>query len=316
MSLPAAPTITERDNLAVNLDHPGNSWLQMDILALVDAAKLQPNESVLDVFCATGALLLEIQEQLGNNHGRLVGIDQSRAMVQRAVANAERKNLSGHFIFFHGDFKDLGSVQDLQQASSSTAIPHFDVVFARDALPEGLHQQRSALNQYKQYLTPGTGRLVVSFLLGAEDFGEIAGSLIRVDELPFSSKLSYMLESEWREGGAKMTALAESLGLEVIHTHHGGFDGRGALEWQDMRAYMEERTAISFAEQEDPKPSHWVNSNGTFSTLYKRQFKWKHQEELKPGIIAAGAVGGLDPDRVHTMFWGAKLVMVLRVSQA
>jgi len=54
-------------------------------LAAIDALALQPGETVYDVACGTGAVLPVLAHRVGAN-GRVIGIEQSPDMAERALA--------------------------------------------------------------------------------------------------------------------------------------------------------------------------------------------------------------------------------------
>jgi len=54
-------------------------------LAAIDALALQPGETVYDVACGTGAALPALAQRVGGN-GRVIGIEQSPDMAERAAA--------------------------------------------------------------------------------------------------------------------------------------------------------------------------------------------------------------------------------------
>ena len=74
-----------RDMAALEIDRPSLSWMQHDLPLIVEMADLQPHESVLIVACGTGQLILEIVRASNGNHGRMVGVDNSRHAVQIAI---------------------------------------------------------------------------------------------------------------------------------------------------------------------------------------------------------------------------------------
>src|SRR5438874_8822157 len=64
--------------------------------SIVDLARLQPGESVLDVGCGTGTLALVALQRVGET-GRVSGIDPSPQMIARARRKAARRDLSIDF---------------------------------------------------------------------------------------------------------------------------------------------------------------------------------------------------------------------------
>ena len=56
---------------------------------MVNLARLEPGESVLDVGCGTGNLAIAAKRHVGEQ-GRVFGIDASPEMIARATSNRER----------------------------------------------------------------------------------------------------------------------------------------------------------------------------------------------------------------------------------
>jgi SAM-dependent methyltransferase len=60
-------------------------WIEPLRLAAIEALALQPGETVYDVACGTGIVLPSLAQQVGAR-GRVIGIEQSPEMAQRAMA--------------------------------------------------------------------------------------------------------------------------------------------------------------------------------------------------------------------------------------
>src|SRR5215213_3228594 len=63
---------------------------------LLAPAELKPGESVLDVGCGTGSLAIVAARQVGAM-GRVVGVDPSPEMIDRARSKAKRKKVVVEF---------------------------------------------------------------------------------------------------------------------------------------------------------------------------------------------------------------------------
>src|SRR4051812_44880044 len=118
---------------------------------LLVPAELKPGEAVLDVGCGTGSLAIVAAKQVGTT-GRVVGIDPSPEMIDRAKAKARRKKVGVDF--------DVAWAQALPFHDAS-----FDVVVSTVMLHHIPRAGREdALRKVRRVLKP-TGRLV------AIDFG-------------------------------------------------------------------------------------------------------------------------------------------------
>lgn len=118
---------------------------------LLAPAALQQGESVLDIGCGTGSLALVAKAQVGNA-GRVVGVDPSNAMIDRARIKAAKKNVAVDF--------QVAWAQALRFPDES-----FDVVLSTVMLHHIPRAGREdALREVKRVLK-ATGRLV------AIDFG-------------------------------------------------------------------------------------------------------------------------------------------------
>jgi ubiquinone/menaquinone biosynthesis C-methylase UbiE len=115
---------------------------------VVELARLQGGEQVLDVGCGTGTLALEAQQRVGSA-GRVAGIDPGSEQIAYARAKAARLKLPTDF--------QIGVIEQLPFPDQS-----FDVVFSTimmHHLPAGL--KRQGLAEILRVLKPG-GRLVIA----------------------------------------------------------------------------------------------------------------------------------------------------------
>jgi ubiquinone/menaquinone biosynthesis C-methylase UbiE len=114
----------------------------------VDLAQLQPGETVLDVGCGTGTLVMEVARRVGSA-GRVAGIDPGRQQIARARAKAARRHVPIEF--------QIGMIEQLPFPDQT-----FDVVFSTlmmHHLPAGV--KRQGLAEIARVLKPG-GRLVIA----------------------------------------------------------------------------------------------------------------------------------------------------------
>jgi len=114
---------------------------------IIDLARFQPGESVLDVGCGTGDFSLDVYTRVGAG-GRVSGIDPGPKQIARARVKAARRGSPIDF--------QIGVVEQIVFPDQS-----FDVVlstFMMHMLPDDL--KRQGLREIARVLKPG-GRLLV-----------------------------------------------------------------------------------------------------------------------------------------------------------
>jgi ubiquinone/menaquinone biosynthesis C-methylase UbiE len=117
---------------------------------MIDAARIEPGQSVLDVGCGTGALAIAAKRRVGAG-GRVCGIDASSEMIARAREKARKAGLEVSF--------EAGVIESLPFADGT-----FDVVTATimlHHLPEDV--RRLGLREIRRVLKPGGRLFVVDF---------------------------------------------------------------------------------------------------------------------------------------------------------
>ncbi len=117
---------------------------------VVELAKIQPGDQVLDAACGTGSLTLTAQSYTGPS-GKVYGIDASPEMIEVAKQKASR---SGQPVVF-----DLGLIEQLAFPDAT-----FDVVISRLAihhLPDDL--KRRGFAEILRVLKPGGHLLIADF---------------------------------------------------------------------------------------------------------------------------------------------------------
>src|SRR2546428_7459722 len=107
-------TVDVFSRAAATYDTVGPRHFEHFARRLVEFAELQPGESVLDVATGTGAVLLAAAERVGGM-GRVVGIDITTDMLERAVAMVRDRALSNVHLM-------LGDAHGLGLASASFAV--------------------------------------------------------------------------------------------------------------------------------------------------------------------------------------------------
>lgn len=115
---------------------------------VLDLARLEPGERVLDVGCGTGGLALAAKRRVGAA-GVVHGIDPSEEMIEAARAKARRAGLEIRF--------DVGAAQGLERPDAS-----FDAVLATLVLHHLPHDALvAALREIVRVLAPGGRFLAV-----------------------------------------------------------------------------------------------------------------------------------------------------------
>jgi ubiquinone/menaquinone biosynthesis C-methylase UbiE len=166
---------------------------------LLQPARLQPGESVLDVGCGTGTLAIAAKRHVGPT-GSVVGIDPSPAMIARAIKKAKK---AGVDVSFENGLAESLSFQDAR----------FDVVLSTvmlHHLPRQARQQ--AVGEMRRVLKPG-GRLFVVDFAGASPNGH--GPLVHFH----------------RRGHVEPRALAELVRNAGLHVLETGPVGRWKLHF-------------------------------------------------------------------------------------
>ena len=104
----------------------------------VEALRLRPGDTVVDMGCGTGLNFPYLQEAVGST-GRIVGVDLTDAMLERAQARADRSGWQ-NIELVEADLADYVFPPDVDAALATFAlemVPEYDAVVCRaaDALP-------------------------------------------------------------------------------------------------------------------------------------------------------------------------------------
>jgi ubiquinone/menaquinone biosynthesis C-methylase UbiE len=142
------------DRAAPTYDAVGVEFFQSVGARLLALADLQPGESVLDVGCGRGAVLLRAAEAVGPE-GSALGIDLAPTMVELTREDARRRGL------LHVDVQVMDAQEpELPEASYDAVLSSLVVFFLPDPVA-GLRAWRAAAR-------PG-GRLVLTTFASRDD---------------------------------------------------------------------------------------------------------------------------------------------------
>ena len=116
----------------------------------LDLAKLKPGESVLDIGCGTGTLVVAAKHRVGSA-GRVYGVDASPEMLARATKKAKKAGVEVVF--------QKGVVEGLPFPDN-----HFDVVLSTVMLHHlGGKARQQCAREARRVLKPGGRVLAVDF---------------------------------------------------------------------------------------------------------------------------------------------------------
>lgn len=98
--------------------------------AALDALRLTPGDTVLDLACGTGQNFDGLAERLGPT-GRVIGLDASEGMLNKAHARAERLGLDATLVHADATAAAYPPVDAVLATLAFTALPAPDAAFAR-----------------------------------------------------------------------------------------------------------------------------------------------------------------------------------------
>ena len=268
------------DGVASAINQPKLDWLNVSAVAFVEMAQIQPDSSILDLGCGTAVVALAALPLLGPNHGAVIGIDDSHAMLQESRRIWDAIDVRDAITLYHGDVRQLDTIIGFHQASQNETAPTFDYVFARNLLSSIPENERLAvLQHWAHYRTPYMGRLVVTFSLM-----DYAGLMLVDGAGQAHRRWHSMVETEWIRGEQAFREFITIAGFQLERIERVGFQGPDANLWEDVGIDLEAHAHLRYTEcqQEDNLTPEWSNPDGGFSILFKKQLR----EEAIEGLIS------------------------------
>ena len=206
-----------------------------DIAAFVALADLQPGASVLELGHGGGAQVAMVaKEVLKDKYGPIIVVDALSQSLLEARSWLKCLDWTDKITLECGDLTALDAVPSLR-ASEGQSHKTFDVIFAKDVLrhiPDRLRVP--ALRHWADYLTPCTGRMIMTYHLGVKACLDTA-EIVAVNHHDGKALRHWclMLDSGWQAGKEALNSLATEAGLSLRTTHRVDIDGEGAAQWED-----------------------------------------------------------------------------------
>ncbi|MBI5461002.1 MAG: class I SAM-dependent methyltransferase [Gammaproteobacteria bacterium] len=213
------------DQLADGYDRAALRFFPFAADRLAQRLAPRPGEKILDVATGTGAVAVAVGQRLSGNReggGRIMAVDISERMLDRAYANVRRMAL--HNVDLH----------PMDAAALEFRDSYFDALtcsFGLFFLPD----MAAALREWRRVLRPGGRLLLTSF--GSEAFQPLAGwfcEQLQVCGGPAVNPADFAWQ---RLATAEVcTALLASAGFEQIEcaTEQLGYHLQAPQEWWDV----------------------------------------------------------------------------------
>ncbi len=209
------------NEVAGGYDSPALRFFPFSADRVLSHLSPKPGSRILDAATGTGALAVALGQAVGSQ-GRVMGIDLSPAMLDRAAHNASKMALNNIDLF------------EMDAAAPEFRSDYFDAVtcgFGLFFLPDML----AALKQWRRVTRPGGTVLFTSFT--AEAFVPLAEHFFTTLEsfgLDFSGEQK--LASQRLVEAEVCRELMEAAGFEAIeqHTDQLGYHLRSPAEWWEV----------------------------------------------------------------------------------
>lgn len=156
----AAPQPSTADQLTQRLvDNPVPELDCFDT-TIVRLAAVQAGESVLFITCRQGSLIVEVLRSVGKDHGLFVCLDAHHLPRQQTALAVEASGLEENVSIL--ECPQYGRSGITTSLSSAGRPSQFDAIIAFRALPSDRSQHQAILHDWAAFLTPETGRMIVS----------------------------------------------------------------------------------------------------------------------------------------------------------
>lgn len=228
------------DGVASAINQPKLDWLNVSAVAFVEMAQIQLDSSILDL--GRGTAVVALAALPFTNHGAVVRIDNSHAMLQVSRRIWDAIGVRDAITLCHGDVRQLDTIIGFHEASQNETAPTFDYVFARNLLSSISENERLAVLQYwAHYRTPYTGRLVVTFSLM-----DYAGLMLVDGAGQVHRRWHSMVETEWIRGEQAFREFITTSGFQLERIERVGFQGPEANLWEDVGTDLEAHAHLRY----------------------------------------------------------------------
>jgi len=234
------------DTVASGYDHPSLAFFPQTAARMIELLELKPTDNLLDVCTGTGVVALVAAEKLSTSEagtGKVIGIDLSNGMLERARLKADEKNLTNtEFLQMDLDALEFSS-ENFDLACSS-----FGLFFMEDMSWALSNISRVVKNTGKIAISTFTGD---AFLPMSDIFLQCYNSFGK--EVPALS---------WKRLSTEALIMEqfEAVGISNVKIHHVplGYQMNDAKMWWDVvwntgyRALLNQLTAdqqIEFKEK-------------------------------------------------------------------
>ena len=150
------PRTADYDALAATWDDdldPAARWRQVCRQVVAECAQTAPQDVLLDLGCGTGTMAVTLAPYVA----RVVGVDLSNAMLDRARAKADAANVSDRCRWVQGDLVDVVQERGLSVITCCWALQHLD------------EPRRKRLWAQAHARLPKMGQLIVGGLIPSMD---------------------------------------------------------------------------------------------------------------------------------------------------
>ena len=210
----------------------------------VGLADLQPGSSVLELGYGGSAKVAAVAKAvLGIAHGLIVVVEASYKSLLQGQRVLRYVGLQNDITLEFGDLMSLEAIPSLR-ASAGQSHPTFDVIYAKDVLVRMSDELRvPALRHWAKYLTPCTGRMVITNALGVEAC--LHSTEIAVINLNNLGDWYLTLDCERKAEKKSSGTLMSKEGVSLPVTYRVGFDAEGTARLKDIELVSNDDVAFT-----------------------------------------------------------------------